>query len=41
MAIDKIQVESDIPIENVNHVSTPHQLPSQTILIVNDIDHYS
>ncbi len=38
MVLNKIQVESNILIENVNHVSTTHQLPFQTILIINDID---
>jgi hypothetical protein len=35
------QVESDIPIENISHVLTPHQLLLQIILIVNDINCYS
>ncbi len=37
----QVEVENDIPVENVNHVSTPHQLPFQTILVVNDIDCYN
>jgi hypothetical protein len=37
----QLQVESNFPIENVNHVSTPHQLPLQTILAMNDINCYN
>ncbi len=37
----QVQVESDISIENVNHVWTPHQLPLQTILAMNDINCYT
>jgi len=40
MVAKQVQVESDIPIENISHVSTPHQSPLQTILVVNDIDYY-
>jgi hypothetical protein len=37
-----VQVESDILVENVSQMSTPHQLPLQTILIVNvNINCYS
>jgi len=32
---------SNIPIENINHMSTPHQLPIQTILVLNGINYYS
>jgi hypothetical protein len=37
----QVQFEINIPIENVNHMSTPHQSPFQIILIVNDIDCYN
>jgi alpha-D-ribose 1-methylphosphonate 5-phosphate C-P lyase len=37
----QVQVVSNILVENVSHVSTPHQFPLQTLLVVNDIDYYN
>jgi hypothetical protein len=36
----KVQVASNIPIENISHMSTPHQLPIQTILVLNGMNYY-
>jgi hypothetical protein len=37
----QVQVASDILVENISHMSTPHQSPLQTILVLNAIDCYS
>jgi hypothetical protein len=37
----KVQVASNIPFENISHMSTPHQLPIRTILVLNGINYYS
>ncbi len=37
----KVQVASNIPIEDISHMSTPHQLSIQTILVLNDINYCS